>query len=130
MRGLGIFIEMRFIAFLAALLIALPAWADTSFRNSVTGTNNPPALGDIIAHHDISGNTLDMHAASVVIEPTTNRIYALTEAYYCGFQWKVIGAPFCGFTVYDITDIHNPVNLGPIIDPAALQTYGSPTVTV
>lgn len=114
---------MRWLAFCLAVLFALPAYASVTWVNQQVGN---PGLGGIISHRDTAGNVIDAHEGTVVVDTSNNHVYRVGNSYQCNFQYRIVGTPWCGVRVYDVTDFHNPVDLGYLFDPAPYQTYCSP----
>lgn len=110
------------VAFALVLLCPLVAMADatiTNFNGGGTGAGNQ------ITQRDVQGNYIDAHDGQLFQDPqNTSKIYLIGTSYACGFRWQITST-FCGFKIYDYSDLTNAVLIGYLFDATtgAWQTH-------
>lgn len=107
------FLSVLVAALLAAVATAVvaPQAAYGAYQSTVT---NYDSAGDQVVRFDTRGNAVDAHDGEISVFNGTYYLYG--TSYDCGFQWKVPGAPFCGFKVYTSTDLVHWADRGYLFD--------------
>lgn len=110
------------------------ATLSSSVRADVTINNFQSATvsqSNAVLHFDTNGNAIDAHDGNILqcVSGMPNcalgTMYLYGTAYNCGFDWTVSG-PWCGFHVYETTDLKVWKDDGLIFDPSTWQAACAP----
>jgi Glycosyl hydrolases family 43 len=63
---------------------------------------------------DVAGEAIDAHDGEIAF--FKDKYYLYGTSYGCGFEWGNKGAPFCGFKVYESTDLVHWTDKGALFD--------------